>query len=396
MSDFEGRFGSTLDTLYPMPPQEPDWASVLRLAKNSSRRPGAAGTRRSPLRRRTLAPLIVLVGVGAFALLQPWRSQPSFLDSALAALGTGRYVQAEFQTELASMRFIDLASGRTRPVVRRILWVYDSRRKELRVRIVDGGVVRAVEAVPPDPGITEFADGFRSALRAGRAHVVAHETIRGTPTRVIRFTVPIGMGEPPLVEDVFVSRRTHLPVEVRYHRAGSTSNQVSFRIDYINATRRRPKLPAVSAVSPTLTGVVRSHPIALKQASRILGEQPVWLGRAFGTLRLTSVKQQMAAPNSRGIQLRYAGSTARTVIEEAPRPVAGYGFSTADEGPFGPIPPGRSALLVCDCGVARSYPIPQNVWQAQLRVDGLFVTIRSSNRKSAIAAAMSLRTMSTG
>jgi hypothetical protein len=395
VNDFERTFGATLDALYPLPLQKPDWASVLRRSRDSGWRPGAAGARRFSL-RRTMAPIVVLIGVGTIALLQPWRSQPSFLESALAALGPGRYVHAEFQTELASMRFVDLASGRTKPVVRHILWVYDSKRKQLRARIVDGGVVRAVEVVPPDLGITEFADGFRSALRTGRAQVVAHETVRGTPTEVLRFSAMVEVGEPPLVEDVFVSRRTHLPVEVRYHQAGATSNPVSFRVDYIEGISRRPRLPAVSPVSPTSTEVVRSSSIALTQVSRALGAQAVWLGRKFDMLRLTSVKQQVFARNSRGIQLRYAGPTATMTVEEARRPAAAYGFSTATEGSFGPIPQGRSALLVCDCGVARSYPAPPNTWQAQLRTDGLFITIRSSNRESAIAAAMGLRTMSTG
>jgi hypothetical protein len=395
VNDFERTFGATLDALYPLPLQKPDWASVLRRSRDSDWRPSSAGTRRFSL-RRTMAPVVVLIGVGTIALLQPWRSQPSFLDSALAALGPGRYVHAEFQTELASMRFLDLASGRTKPVARRILWVYDSKRRQLRARIVDGGVVRAVEVVPPDRGITEFADGFRSALRTGRTQVVAHKTVRGTPTEVLRFRATVEVGEPQLVEDVFVSRRTHLPVEVRYHQTGTTSNPVSFRVNYIEGTNRLPTLPPVSPASPTSTEVVRSSSIALTHVSRALGAQAVWLGRKFDMLRLASVKQQIFARNARGIQLRYAGPTATMTVEEARRPAAAYGFSTATEGPFGPIPQARSALLVCDCGVAQSYPAPPNTWQTQLRTDGLFITIRSSNRESAIAAAMGLRTISAG
>jgi hypothetical protein len=139
-------------------------------------------------------------------------------------------------------------------------------------------------------------------------------------------------------------------------------------------------------------------------ARSALRHAALWPSRTVGAARLERIMLQRVRTvlvdgfrtrsADRGVRLAYRGSSGSLVVEEAATPQKGYAFDSATFGSSGWVPPAGQATIACigrqgnGCG-----PAEPPLWQAQLRRDGLFVTIRSANRALVVRAARSLVTI---
>lgn len=175
---------------------------------------------------------VALVGVPAFALaaalavavlLWPFKSSPSVLQNALAAIGSGSVTHVVVQNDVGAT-MLDLKTGRTTPVSGRISVWYAQKHGilyEPSFRGVGEGTLffptpKNFRPARPDI-ITEFVTDYRAALRAHQARLVGSGTYRGMPVYWIDGQ-PRYEGRAPtlaIVAQVAVSKATFKPVFVR-------------------------------------------------------------------------------------------------------------------------------------------------------------------------------------
>ena len=399
MNTVEEQIRTALYDAYPPPAQPADWAGVLRRMPSTEKERGRHSLiRRGSRFKRGLAAAVALgsAAIGGLIILGSWDRSAAFTDRALAALGKGRFVEAVFRRQVPMLRVVDLTSGTTTPVSREIQWSYDTQTRRFRARVVEAGVAYPVDVAPPDPAITGFATSYRSALASGIATVVGDRVVAGEPVKVIRFPVRNSDGSIAFVEYVSVSARTHRPVEVRYASGpASYRRSISYRVRAIASTDQPPTWSLPSGPRP-LGGVTRSLQTTPREAQAILGGNIAWLGPRFGGLRLSSIDVQQltargpsgqAGRRARGIRLIYRGPHSMSVtIQEATTPQPAYGFFSRQEGQDGVLPGLGKALLGCDCGGNTVYPPPIPIWRAQLRTQGLYVTVVSPSRRTLLSA----------
>lgn len=409
MTDIETVIRSGLDLRYPLPMRDPNWDGVLQRVAQAEEHGGArrasVRTKRRVWRRVAFVAATLVALTVALVLASPWSGGPSFLEQARAALGDGRYVHAVFQTSLSSVRVVDLATGRTRPVVRRVEWLYDTKTGAFDAHIVDDGVAfLSGGGTTPDPAVTRFASGYRNALTSGEARVIDQTTVNGQKAEVIRFSIRDSNGIVIFDEDVVVANSSHQPLLIRYRGVDRNGRPLGRTLTYevvsIGSSDARPTLPP-ALVGPSLTGsatdIRRLEPAA---AATVLGRAALWPGRTIGGVTLQRIFLQrvttelvtgfQVTSSTAGLRLDYRGAKTTLDIEEATRWERGYGFWSASVGTGGPVPSSGKASLLCGtCGAANP-PTSAPVWQVQLRKSGLFLTIHSSSRSLVIAAARAL------
>jgi hypothetical protein len=390
MIDVEPLIEDAFSRFYPIPSPEPAWAEVL--ASAGVRRPG-------PRRGRVAVAAASAVAVTAVILLalSPWTVSPSFADRSLAAVGNGRWVFAVIQTRAAYTRVVDLATGREAPVMLQTMVAYDAGTQ--RLISWSYNLPNRATGAGPEPELSGFLDGYRSALRPGAARRVGAATFKGRPVTLLRF--PTG---PTAAEVVAVDDRTHRPVWFRAIENGR--QEATYLVLRILSLEKRPPVPKALPVSDYIDGrIAKIRSLTPVEASRALGRTARWVGPSIGDVTLRSVELDrvtkvrlrhfVAVDHSLGVAFSYQGANDWLEVSEELRPYA-YEFYAYPGKPVfaadGLLPPEGRASLSCDaCGPGNHSPQYHLIWRAQLQIDGLYVRIRSTNRALVIAAARGLK-----
>ncbi len=232
----------------------PDWEDVVRRAEEPGKaaRP-ARRSRRSYLARRVVPVFVLAAAALAIALIAPWGHGRSFTGSAVAeralvAIGSGPVLHVVLRQETDSS-YIDLASGQERPAADiEEIW-YDSERhfehlKDSSELIPDSesheilqtptGTWASYDIDPGphtpiiDPALSEFFDGYRSALENGNAHVTGRGTIDGHDVTWIEFAVKLGCTHAyqACTERVAIDKASSLPLEIEWLRKGKVASTI--------------------------------------------------------------------------------------------------------------------------------------------------------------------------
>jgi hypothetical protein len=348
-----------------------DWTAVLRDA-------GVTRRRRRARLRLALAPVAVAI---ALAVAWPFAGgSPSVVERALAAAGSGQVLHVVFETSMPKT-FVDLETGERREVRgRHEVWFDPARGASERETF--GGVVQwetVIGASDMHPHHREIhsslGEGYRDALRSGSAEVVEDGVVDGVPVHWIRIAP---------AHEVAVSRETYAPVHFRIRGDGPALETRILEYETVAAAppsaglgTSRPGPAAPPAVAPAPTTPDRGRAITLREAARVLGRPPVWVGDRFDGLRLTAVRSVdlAVAGDVRGVSLVYESLAGGHVeITAAPRLADGM---TMLVGLRGYAPPTGTLVLAGSTGLLRSH--------------GLFVTVHAADETTAIAVARALR-----
>jgi hypothetical protein len=385
------------------PLDDSDWADVLARARTrNSRRRRLGRFGRYPVMFATSA---ALAGAAALLLVEPWKGSPELLQQALAAIGSGRYVHAVYQsTSIPSQ--IDVASGNERPLAPlRIEAAYDTKTGASSIRGMVDGLVFAGGG-RPDPAISFFATGYRTALATGKAHVVGTTTVDGEKAVILRFTThfttPDG-NRYPAHEDVAISTATHIPLRVTrwspHERFGPSSTTSTWRVLAIDSSNTRPTLPKPLVIAPPVSAAATYiRPLHVSIARAAFGHTPVWPGPVVAGTALRWIHLERLTTTSvgnsstgLGLQLDYRGPHGPLTVQETAKPeaAAAYGFLTPNRGfDLYTIPAEGQAILG---SIGFNAPDPAHpIWHAQLRTHGLYVTIQSPRRDLVVTAARQL------
>jgi hypothetical protein len=332
---------------------------VLQLLRDEPKLLAVADAVAVTQRRPRLAPGLLAIPAVALALLAvvlfaPWeRSNPSFIDRALAAVGDDPVLHAVTRREEpAQWSFVNLATGKrtSRPlVVETELW-YDGARglahtlerwngklaqdvlqtpegvtsqegtvytcawisrhpvEATRERVScklsgeNGTVPRNVPEPPPivDPALGGFITGYRKALEDGTARIVGDGELGGRPVRWLELRVPVprppGADQDlaPFEERVAVDRETYRPLVVR-----PLDGKSSYAYDVVTIETVTPDAADFSSPTPISPAwrekggtVVAEDEITPGEADNVLGGSGLWVGPRFAGHELRSVKRQ--------------------------------------------------------------------------------------------------------
>jgi hypothetical protein len=412
MNDLDLDLRDELDRRYPPLEGAPDWAALLARAgasQDDSRHHSEVARRRLPRRPLLIGAGAALTIALALTFVVPLSSNGAgFGDKALAAIGSGRYIDAELRPVTSPATTIDLATGRVAPIALRWRVVYDTRTGIATGRTTFAGVVFGGTGAS-DPFLRDFAGGYQRALASGSARLLHEITVAGVRARVVRFaTMSGGVTQR---EDVAVSEITHKPVQVRYSSLDELGNvtpgAITFRIVRFESSDSMPALPrsspAFAGLSrlPAITGNATDiRDVSIGEASAALGHPAIWPQQHVGGASLKRARLQFVTTyllsgfrmrsHATGIRLDYEQGTIGLVVEETTSPQRGYGFWSGTYGTSGPLPPQGRAIMTLTCDLCTSTNRRAQVWQAQLRRDGLLITIRSSQRHLVIAASRQL------
>lgn len=399
----EALINAELDRLYPQPTREPDWDDALARSRQLS------VTTTTPARHHRREPVLAVAAAAVaavavtLALVAPWSGRPGLVRQALAAIGSGRYVHAVFQSRSSTVWWVDLQGPSERPVLTRIESIYDTQSGAYDARTLANGVALDAATTRPDPAISRFTTRYRTALRSGEARAIGAAVVASQPVTVLRFPIRESNGRVVAAEDVAIANATHTPLQITYRNVGARGNPsgrpVIYRVLSVTSTNSRTALPKASP-GRTVTGSATTiRQLDRLSAKTMLRRAPVWAGENVGRVTLATIELQRVTTervgsfrtisSSLGLRLHYRGPAGAVTIEEAAKAERGYGFWTANLGTSGPLPPAGQAVLSCSgCGSAT-----HGTWIAQLRTHDLYVTIQSSNRKLVVATARALTVM---
>lgn len=441
MNGLEAIIRAQLDRSHPLPDSDPDWNDVLeRLAHAQRRGAATAPGGRYPRRLRKRAALVGVALAAAAAVLlliaPPWRDGSSFVEQALSAVGSGRYVHAVLLTTEPGPAFVDLTTGHTRPSTDGIALVYDTQTHMTETRSLFDGVAFASPESFRDPAVTHFVSGYRNALERGEARIVGATTAYGHKAKIIRFPIRYRLPNGQLdkdrferhsfFEDVAVSEGSFAPLWVRTsvrqldprhaHDPDLTRRYPVVaqpcpcrRVVLIESSNTRPSLPKpqkgppAGGVGGEATDLRTLNPV---EAAGALRHPAFWVGRTFEGASLRKVRLQQLAhwplggafriipaegvlpPGGKiggpGLRLDYRGAGLSLEIDQSASQEPAYGFM-----PGAVLPPLGEARLSCGDCVTNASP-DRGHWQALLRKGGLYVRIRSTSRSRVVRAALAL------
>lgn len=350
---------------------EPELLAIADALRATTSYVPARARARLPRRSLALVAAVAVVSVGLVSIFES--SSPTLVDRALAAVGNRPLIRGEFERTLPNDEVVDLTSGASRPSTVHVTAIADESTGLLRVRVAhDGEVVSddsASAGVPAksagvDRVLASFVREYRPALRT-RA-VVAQRVGETDSLRLERAQVTVEL--------------THDAQPRRIRGDGA------WRVLTVVSTANRQLL----VVPPRQRGVaggdvVSRTPIAPTAARPALGGRALLptvrgfsLRRAFSeTLRSVTSKGSSRSP---GLRLEFAGGGHRLVVLQALQPEAAYGFA---EGrytfEFNPVPTGAIDV--------NGRP---GAWIGQMRLGGVFFTLRADDRKVLLTAARAL------
>lgn len=397
-----------------------------------------------PPRRRRLTPrraaaLAVAAATLAVALvLVPGWFGAHERDDALAGMPSGPILHAVLEVpvqdlsggpERAHVVNVDLATGRTQPVLARTELWYDARLRRLReVDTVNGTNVFEVletrhgsvdslgahdtEPVTIDSGLGAFFEGYKRALRDKSVKVLGTEVVAGRLVRWLRFPPRPGR----YADEVAVDAKTAEPLLIR-HPCPGCDTPTTYRIVTLEAIREgavrftRPVRRGLHQVGRTKSVVEN---VSLRRASAALGEGTLWPGPVVGGLRLTTIQLsrvavRLAPPDSSrartvrrtGVTFYYGGRlnrwghmrfpTGEPYVTVAEAAEAGVWFNGFHVDVFGGRSVGASRVGLPPPGEGLMTWTGAGPYVLQLRMRGRYVEVDSSSRVLALAAARSLR-----
>ena len=294
-----------LDRLVPEPARSSAWEEVLRDARP---------------RRRSLSVQLALatgiVALVALVVVAPWQGSErvGILDRALAAAGDGPVLHVVFRGGWGGA-LVDLETGERKPLYgEREVW-YDPGRDLVHTVLRFGGVVEnetLYKRNERDRELTALWHDYREALESGTARVAGPDLVDGVPVYWIivqaQMLPDVADGkEHELAQQVAISRESFEPVAMKYTRDRRTDprgTEQILRYETVSVGEADfTRAPDSSFQGPMSMG---RTPIALEDASRILGRTPYWLGERFAGLPLVRVEKAFSA----------TGQQARTPITE--------------------------------------------------------------------------------
>jgi hypothetical protein len=364
---------------------------------------------RSP--KRLTAAAVAVAVVGAMVVAAPWRggNAPSLADRAFAAVGSGPVVHAVLAHEDGpALVSVDLKTGRERPLVTSTEIWFDQKRGlehtivRLEGRLQDEMLQTRRDLITPrgayrsrgnpwiDPALGEFVDGYRRALRTGRATPAGDGSVDGRPVTWFSFAL-----EHNGTQRVAIDKQTSLPLRVETRWGGPPSSYAVREIETLPEGSGDFTAPRVLA-GPEPDSYMRVPvPIAPRAATRVI-PGAVALGSSFGGLRLgkvvettlSTVFKPAARRNplvSKGLEFVYGsdslvGGGTYVWIVEATEPHPQNDWPAA-------LVSARGTLVVAPrwlSGTGRG-------WIGLTVKDGLYVTILAWNRELMLAAARALR-----
>jgi hypothetical protein len=356
---------------------EPELIAVVDAIAQTQR-----GPRKWPSRVGALGAALAIVV--ALALVAPsWRgNDASLVAQALAAVDEAPVLHVVAERHDTSTELIDLDAGSARPVLIQVETWYDedsgrlrtvTRRQGQVVSDLDevGGPAQTVGAAPA----AAFTRGYRKSLeRSARGEGVDEKR------RVLELSIP-GAGE----YDVSLNDAA-LPSRFVDRASGSawriaTVQTIGYRTAYFEPDR---------GARASAGAVASSERATAKTAATRLRDM-WWLGPRYDSMRLGKVTVEHlsrtgTAHTTIGVRLLYGSSllTDGVEIREARSAEPAYGFNGGLTLSFDPVPLPGTAI------VARP-PGAQGIWVAQLRVGGMYVTLRAARREAVVRAARSLR-----
>lgn len=314
--------------------------------------PEARSRLRLPRRWVRFAPAAaVIAAVAALVVGSPWGDKVSVVDYALAAVGDEPVLHlAIIDPNAATGSLVDLGSGEAiRRDIRTEIWLDERRDLKRTVLMIDdqvvdeqletsaGGLTRSGPvytcdwiashpaqareagvscdrsrqkdsgAVSVDPALTEFADGYRSALAAGNARVSSEETIAGRDV----FWLELEGGS--AVDRVAVDASSYRPVLVE-----SRDSRTRYEVETAETLPFRPSLFRKPQAERAQVGggVISAEILTPAAAARALGGTLLSLPEKALGLMLVAVEQQ-----ERSVRFGDGGRETATVIKLTYRPL---------------------------------------------------------------------------
>lgn len=348
-------------------------------------------------RWRLFRPSAAVTAAAALALavalaLQAGGRGPSLSDRALAALGHERVLHVLVARSAEDDRTVELSTGRQVPARVSVESWFDERTGRLRVVQRRNGslVADSVGTIGArarkadwrlDPALKQLLTGYRTALRNGLVRDLGRDVVDGHRVRWLGLRSG---------ERIAVDADSHVPLLIE-RRDGTRWSVVQIRsVRLSGADLRASRSPPTR---PSGGAVLRRESGTLSVAARLLGVPALWPGRAFGDLRLASVRLERLLTSyprgslrrpfrSHGVVLIYRSSDGARVVElrQARQPLPAYAFNGSLTFYFDPIPREGSMQL------ARG-----GSWLGQLRAHGLVLTIAGSDAATVVRVARNLR-----
>jgi hypothetical protein len=374
-----------------------DRPDLLRLATAvADLKPSTAARPRRVYKIAIAAGIAMLLAAGA---LVAWPDRgPGVVDKALAAVSTGPVIHAVVERSSPDNLVVNLATGLARERIHAIEYWYDRERSILHTRLLtDGKMLTEIVETPTgsdsdlghypggiaaqlDPALAGFVTRYRDALAKGAAEVVS----RDGDVTIIR----ISLG-PGATEDVGVDSDSYRPISLTYRHQDQVMQ--TWRVASIEAVDRDSRFfakPKRSAPRPTGGGEIASQSIAPTDAATALERPSLWLGQTFRNLPLTDAIVSLdradytdgSTHEGKRLVLRYGGEDPLTIGQAAS--VAGSYQLGFNDGGDPPAPQG--SLVLERTG---------SVWTGELVRDGIYLSLRSSDRDLILDAARALTEM---
>jgi hypothetical protein len=414
--------------------EEPELVAIAdALAQAGS--PGSPTPRRRRLARRSglVMAAVAVAAVVAVGLVAPWnRSAGGLSGLALAALGKQPVLHAVVRPDSGRQgsTLLELATGRTRAHLWEVEYWYDAQQRRLKIhylrdgKVVDETLNTATEGLSggarskpggyrlaPDPALTGFLTRYRTALANGRARVTGHTTFAGR--RVILLT--ISRQPARLATVVAIDAESYRPLRFRtVDRKRSQDPAFWLTITTIESVPRQPGQFTPPPVVPRASSGGRAAPartLTPAQIATALGGSALWPGTTVGGVRLVEATQDTLRSSypgavkkpsviGRGLELVYGTRTStgrldysrpNIRIQQARRPQMAYRFISSQAGAltFSGYPVPRPGWI--EISPVNGYNVPRTdagqerkrtrSWLAQLRRDGLYLTVTASSRK---------------
>jgi hypothetical protein len=327
---------------------------------------------RARIARRLVLVLLLAAAALVIALIAPWGHGSSFTQGAVAeralvAIGDGPVLHVVLRQEGGlkggGWSYIDLASGKETPMTdTREIW-YDSERHFEHMRWgIEGASASAQEGlfaereilqtpsgtwasynIDPgkphapvlEPALSEFLDGYRSALENGTARVTGSGTVDGHDVTWIELAVTGALcAAQPCAERVAIDKTSSLPLSIAWYFNGKFGHPIEIAsIETLPAGSGDFSRPEKNA---DISFRSREDQVASITSSDAAHELPgaVWLGNSFSNLELTNVsratltsqtlrsEQAWKTVTETGIELHY-GNGSPSILWSKPTPVNG-------------------------------------------------------------------------
>jgi hypothetical protein len=264
-----------------------DWSRVV----------ADAGVARQSLRapaRLAFAAAFVALIAAAVAFWPSGGTNPSVIDRALAATGSGSVLHIVYESDLPHA-LVDLETGERREIRGQHEVWFDPNAGLRDTETFDGVVqfdgVFTADTIPEHATeiFSSLGAGYRSALESGNAQVADEDVVDGTPVYWIR----IASGH-----EVAVSKETYKPVTIRVTQGGPPMlNRI---LSYETLESGSAPLEGQQGTRGLMDVSAKPGPaIDLADASAVLGREAVWAGLDLHGFPLDSARK-LSIPSTDG------------------------------------------------------------------------------------------------